>query len=232
MSDEINVNRDWGFNVNVSGLQAPTGKGGAQVPEGYYTAVIDDMYVNPDRNAGRVVIKLKIADGPFAGAMRTDGLNMPKSDDDKVRYYWRGLLESAGYTPAQLDNGEVTIGRQALVGRKVTFYYVPKEEGNSDRQYDRVTYLTAVEWSQQKQAFEAAGGAQPAVAAPAGNGSALGGAAPTGNMLGGVQGGGAQPLGGGNPAPAGNLGGGAPASNTVSQGDVLSKLGLQQPAQG
>ena len=223
-NEEINVNRDWGFNINVAGLQAPTGKGGSQLPEGYYVGIVDDMYVNPDKNAGRVIIKIKVAEGPFVGTMRTDGLNIPKSDEDKVRYYWRGLMESAGYGPAELDGGQVTVGRAALHGKKVHFYFVPKEEGNADRQYENITYLSPVEWSQQKQGFEAAGGA----AAPTGNGSALGGAAPTGNMLGGVQGGGAPALGGGAPAL-----GGAPAGNTVSQGDVLSKLGLggQAPAQ-
>lgn len=211
---DTNVDHNWGFNVNLSGITAPTGRGATAVPEGYYRAEVMDMYVNTDKNAGRVIIKLKLVDsGAFTGAIRTDGLNIPKSADDKVRYYWRGLAESAGYMPAQLDEGQITIGKAAFAGKTVHIYYVPKEEGNPSRQYDSVNYLPPVAWNQQKQAFDANAAAPAAPAAP--TGSALGGSAPAtnGNMLSNVQTGNA-------------LGGSAPQNNTVAAGDVLAQLGL------
>jgi hypothetical protein len=162
-TNDPNLDRDFNFNISLGGITAPTGQGNMHVPEGYYTAVVSDMYVNRDRNANRVIIKLKIADAPYTGVVRTDGLGIPKSDEDKVRYYWRALAESAGYTPAQLDAGALTLGAAAFVGKTVHIKYTPKEEGNKDRQYDNVSYLAPAVWTQQKQMADS----KPAAAAPA-----------------------------------------------------------------
>ena len=203
MSDntELNVVRDWDFNINVVGLQAPTG-GAGPVPEGYYAVVVTDMYVNPEKNAERVVIKLTISDGPFKGVVRTTGLNKPKSADDKVRYYWRGLAESVGYTAAQLDSGEVTFGIGTFKDRAGYVFYAPADEA-ADRKYDEVNFLPPAAWQEQKQNFEAnpearrpsapakkaaaplgsAPAAAPAIQ-PATGGSALGGTATKAGILG------------------------------------------------
>jgi len=224
MSTEPNLDRNWGFSINMAGLQAPTGQGSALVPEGYYKGLITDMYINADKNTGRVIIKLSLVDaGPYTGAVRTDGLNIPKDANDNVRYYWRGLAEAAGYTPAQLDMGEINIGVQAFKGKQVFFKYTPKEEGNLERQYEQVTYLAPAEWAQQKAGFDAQP-AKPAMGSALGTAPAVAAAAPT-NALGGVVQGaalGAPAALGTAPAALGTL----PATNVVSQNDVLAKLGL------
>lgn len=153
MSEEINVNRDWNVKVNLSGLNAPTGAKTVELPEGFYKAKITDMYVNPDRNPNRVIIKMTINEGPFQGVIRTDGMSIPKSEDDKVRYYWRGLAESAGYTPAQLDGGEIELGRETFVEKTVHIRFTPK--GKTSDGYEKVDYLAPSEWSQQRQVFDA-----------------------------------------------------------------------------
>ena len=153
MNDDLNMNRDWNFTINLSGLNAPTGAKLMEVPEGYYKAKIADAYVNAERNPNRVIFKLQIIDAPCTGVTRTDGLNIPKDDSDKVRYYWRGLAESAGYTPAQLDNGSISIGIDTFKGRDVYVHYTPKGNGS---EYDKTEYLAPSEWAQQKQMFEAA----------------------------------------------------------------------------
>ena len=163
-NEELNLNRDWSISINLSGITAPTGNKAMEVPEGFYKAKISDMYVNAEKNPNRVVIKLQLAEAPFAGVIRTDGLNMPKSDDDKVRYYWRGLAESAGYTPAQLDNGSISLGRDTFVEKMVHVHYTPKGNGS---EYDKTEYLAPTEWSQQKQMFDAAKAANAGKAAPA-----------------------------------------------------------------
>lgn len=173
-NEEINVNREWNVNVNLSGLNAPTGAKNMEVPEGYYKAVVTDMYINPDRNPNRVVIKMTIAEGPFKGVIRTDGINVPKSDDDKVRYYWRGLAESAGYTPAQLDGGALEMGRDTFVEKVVHIHFTPKDKTSDG--YENVDYLAPSEWNQQRQVFEASSRTET-TAAPAG--SALGGGGDT-----------------------------------------------------
>ena len=190
-----NQNANWNFNVNLSGLRAPTG-GATNVPEGYYKATITDAYTLNDK-PGRVIIKLTISEGEFTGTVRTTGLGIPKSEQDGVRYYWRGLLEAAGYTPAQIDAGEVGMQRSLLVGRTATFHYVPgdKEAGV----YEAVNFLPPADWDKKAAAFAQKA---PAVVASGNNvavgaalGQALGGglgvqptvsvAAPT-NGLGGV----------------------------------------------
>lgn len=154
---EENVNREWDFNINLSGIEAPTGKGQVKVPEGFYKVQITDMYTKPEK-PNRVIIKTLIADGPFKGQIRTDGLNMPSDANDKVRYYWRALAESVGFTPAQLDSGEITIGKASFVGKHGGIHYTPAKnpeaKGTSDG-YDSITWLAPAEWMQQKSAFDA-----------------------------------------------------------------------------
>jgi len=144
-----NANANWAFQVNLSGLRAPTG-GSAQLPEGYYKAVITDAYTLNDK-PGRVIIKATISEGEFTGTVRTTGLGIPKSAQDGVRYYWRGLLESAGYTPAQIDAGEVGMNRALLVGKTVTVHYVP---GDKDAGiYEELSFLPLAAWESKAAAF-------------------------------------------------------------------------------
>jgi len=201
LKEEINVNRDWSLNVNLSGLNAPTGQKNLEVPEGYYKAKVTDMYVNPEKNPNRVVLKLTINEGPFSGTVRTDGMSIPKSEDDKVRYYWRGLAESAGYTPAMLDGGSIALGRDTFINRDVSIYFAPKEKSADG--YERITYLAPAEWELQRRGFMAKQGMTP-----------------------GGEGKGADV----KPAVLGGVGGGSSSSNgtggTTSKNDVLAKLGL------
>ena len=144
------------------------------LPQGYYKAQITDMYVGlkPDR----VVIKATVAEGPFTGTLRTDGIGVPRSEDDKVRHYWRALAESVGFGSADLDNGQVTLSASVFVNRVGHMYFVPKDEENGV-QYEKITWLAPAEWTQQKANFDMQSGAAAAAPAPAvaGLGSALGG---------------------------------------------------------
>jgi hypothetical protein len=171
--NEINVLHDWDFSVNLSGLQAPTGKGGNALPTGYYMAELADLYVNPGRNINRVIIKCKVSDGQFIGVVRTTGFNKPTSDDDKVRYYWRGLAESVGYGATELDAGEVNLGRGTFLGKTAHVFFTAKED--SENGYENIDFLPPLSWSQRKQNFELTGGVEKAVETKAAKGSALGG---------------------------------------------------------
>ena len=212
-NNEINVVRDWDFDVNLSGLVAPSGKGGNVLPNGYYKVKLADLYINPDRNANRVIIKVQVAEGPFTGTIRTTGFNRPTSDDDKVRYYWRGLAESAGYTPTQLDAGSVKLGLGSFKDRVAHILFTAKDEdANPPVKYEDIDFLAPMEWSQQKQNFEMSGGAaKPATkAAPAAMGSALGGSTETVIT---------------QPASLGG-GGSEPAGNTTQKSALLAQLGV------
>jgi hypothetical protein len=213
---EINVLRDWDFDVNLSGLTAPTGKGGNVLPEGYYKVKLTDLYINPDRNPNRVIVKMQVSEGPFTGVFRTDGFNRPGSEDDKVRYYWRGLAESAGYTTVQLDSGVIQLGLATFQDRIAHIYYVPKAEDGGRGEYQDITFLPPTEWAQQMQNFEMSGGVAKAEAATrsatsgAGAGSALGSSpAPS---LGKIEE--PQPMSGGGD------------SNTTKRSALMSQLGV------
>lgn len=149
MDQNNNSNPNWGFNVNLAGLRAPTGAAKV-LPEGYYKATLTDAYVNNDK-PGRVIFKLALSEGEFVGTVRTTGLGVPKSATDNVRYYWRGLLESAGYTPAQIDAGEVGMNRELLVGKTVHLYYVP---GDKDAGiYEEISFFPPADWTMKAASF-------------------------------------------------------------------------------
>lgn len=148
---ELNLDRNWSFDINLSGITvtAPIPK---DVPKGFYMAKIEDMYVNIDKNPNRVIIKLVVSEGEFKGGIITDGLNIPKAEDDKVRYYWRVLAESAGYTPAQLDAGGLKLSPDAFKGREVHIQYTPKSvEGG----YAKTEYFNATEFAARKSSANA-----------------------------------------------------------------------------
>ena len=164
MDQNNNQNPNWNFNVNLSGLRAPTGAA-TQLPEGYYKATVTDAYTLNDK-PGRVIIKLTVSEGEFTGTVRTTGLGIPKSAQDNVRYYWRGMLESAGYSPAQIDAGEVGMNRALLVGRSVTVHYVP---GDKDAGiYEELNFLPPAAWETKAAAFAKAQNGGAAVQAASG----------------------------------------------------------------
>ena len=143
------------FQINLNGVSAAGGS--LKLIEGYYNATISECYVDASRNANRVLFKLAITDTPYNGTQRTTGLNMPKSTDDKVRFYWRAALESCGYTPAQLDNPNgFALSPDLFTGRPCTVYYKPKVEDaivDQDR-YDKLNFLTKADWDLRKKVFD------------------------------------------------------------------------------
>jgi uncharacterized membrane protein YgcG len=205
MSDQPELNREWEIDINISGLQAPTNLKNIHVPEGFYEATVKDSYINPDKNPDRVIFKLSLH-GEYDGVIRTTGLGVPRGPDDNVRYYWRGLAESAGYTAAQLDSGEVSLSASSFIGKKVHIYYVPADSKES--KLDNVVFLPPVVWNQQKAAFKSRSGGKVRLGAPDGSGAES------------SNGGGGGSSGGGG--AAGSTGGGAAATKK----DMLAKLGL------
>ena len=155
---EDNMDRDWRFTVNLSGVAAPTGRKNLEVPEGYYKVIVSDAYVNPERNKDRVIFKLTIAEGAYTGSIRTTGMNRPTGADDNVRFYWRGIAESTGYTATELDAGAIELAPATFISREAYIHFVPKSEGN---QWEKVDFLSPVEWTQQAQAFELRSAAAP-----------------------------------------------------------------------
>ena len=158
MQQDQKMDRSWRFSINLSGVAAPTGRKNLEVPEGYYKVMVSDAYINPERNKNRVVFKLTVTEGPFTGAVRTTGMNMPTGAEDNVRHYWRGLAESTGYSATELDAGEIELGVDTFTNREGYIHFVPKSD---DSQWEKVDFLSPVEWTQQSQAFELRSSAAP-----------------------------------------------------------------------
>ena len=212
MAEEFVANHDWSFDVNLSGVQAPKGMGSVELPEGFYQVLVTDCYTNPEKNAGRVIFKLQVSEGPFTGAVRTDGQNIPRSADDKVRHYWRAIAESVGYTSAELDAGAIKLNAAAFKGRTAYIKFTPKSEAS---EYEDIKYYAPQTWERLKNQFEAGKAASRAVvsvdSAPGMDASAM--AAQRASSV--------RTLGGGtSTSPEAN-------GETVSKAAILAKLGMK-----
>jgi hypothetical protein len=158
MADDNNV-RDFAIEMNLSGVTAADG--GGKLPNGVYKGKVNDMYMKPE-NTGRVVIVVEVAEGPFAGAKRTTGINVPKDEKDNVRAYWRALAESCGIDSAKLDKGAVKLTAKAFVGKGCFFDYANAEEEGG---YDQVRFLRQGTYERKLAAIEEGG--EPARVSPA-----------------------------------------------------------------
>jgi hypothetical protein len=148
------MNTNWSFKTNFAGVSAAGGS--IKVEEGYYNAVVTECYVDEPRSNTRVIFKVKLTDPHVAGAIRTEGMNIPGTTAKDNRMYWRALLESVGYQAAQLDS-EVTLNSTTFLGRKCTVYYKPGDKNSpvQNEQYDRLSFLAPSAWESRKAIFEA-----------------------------------------------------------------------------
>lgn len=190
-------NEDWSFETNLAGVEPATGGSRQDVNhKDYYKGKVIKMFTKSEKPQ-RVLILVEIAEGQYTGSTVLGGLNMPKSAEDKVRYYWRAFAESAGHEPAALDKGDITLNKDAFLGRTVHFFYTPKTLSTTG--YDSVDFLPPAEWATRKEGFTPVAGPTPAAAGNGGGGAATGGS------------GGAATLGG---------------ASTLDSNDVKAKLGL------
>ena len=152
--DTNNVNNSFTFTVNLKEVRA-SGMARPQPIEGYYQGSIVEAYINMERNPNRVIFKVDFV-GAYQGNTKLTGLSLPDTGDFDSRPQWRALLESAGFTPAQLDSGALNVSAQALIGRQVHFYFRPKsetaEQGTSES-YDKTKFLAPTHWNSGKDLF-------------------------------------------------------------------------------
>ena len=148
-----NSNPNFSFTTNLSGIRAASG-GGMKLSEGFYNGTVTDAFQTTSKN-GRAQIAIKITlSGAFEGMVRTSWVGIPTSADDNVRYFWRAIFESLGYSPAQIDQGDIGVSRDVLVDRSCSIYYKP---GDRDMGiYEELKFLSPNDFAQQKAQFEAA----------------------------------------------------------------------------
>lgn len=148
-----NSNPNFSFTTNLSGIRAASG-GGMKLSEGFYNGTVTDAFQTTSKN-GRPQIAIKITlSGAFEGMVRTSWVGIPTSADDNVRYFWRAIFESLGYTPAQIDQGDIGVSRDVLIDRSCSIYYKP---GDRDMGiYEELKFLSPNDFTQQKAQFEAA----------------------------------------------------------------------------
>lgn len=154
---------DWNIDINVAGISAASDTG--PIPEGYYKAKITKMYQKAEKPE-RIVITVTVAEGPYTGAVRTTGINIPTNDEKGKRQlpYWRALLESVGYAATVLDKGEVKLSPTAFMNRMAHIHYIPAE---AEGAYDSLYFLTPTNWKEAGDRFTENGGVSSRSAAPA-----------------------------------------------------------------
>ena len=207
---------NFNFSLNLAGVAASGG--GKVLEEGYYAGVVVDCYAAQNSNGGhRVVFKIGNFEG-YGNAVRTTSITVPNQNTKAgLLNVWRAAFESAGYTPAQIDSGVISMSRDTFVNRPLHIYYKP---GDRDAGiYDEIKILSLAAWTTQKTSFEASSGsalgaAAPAPVAPVAPAQPM--AAPQANLGGGLQ--------AAAPAPAAMPTNGVPQGQTPAA--LRSMLGL------
>lgn len=148
MAEEIGTGAaDWEIDINLSGVKAPSG--GAAIVKGYYKVTIEGMAPLADK-PNRLMITSKFPEGQ----KRNEFLNKPTSAEDNVRVYWRALCESVGYTPAQLDKGEVKLRAASFIGKTAHVFFDPEGNTYNGKVNPKTQFLAPAAWAEQKAAFE------------------------------------------------------------------------------
>lgn len=156
MAEESKLNADFSFTVNVAGIKAAVG--GGPLHEGYYKGVVQEVGTLANK-PNRIALKLKIVSEGAQGAVRTGFINVPKSKEDNSSTFFRAALESAGYTPNELDKGEIKLTASAFKGREMVFHFVP-ENPEAGYQYENLNFLPPAEWAQRAASFVPGSGVQ------------------------------------------------------------------------
>ena len=141
---------DWNFNVNLAGV-TPAGAGTRTLPTGYYKGkIVEAEGTVASTGRPQVKFRVEVTDPEFAGIVRTTWLGIPQNDNDNVRYYWRAVFESAGYTPAQIEAGTINASPALFVDRPVTVHFTAGDKDANIR--DDLKFLAPGAWEQGKRA--------------------------------------------------------------------------------
>ena len=172
---------NWSFNFDLRDVTAPSKKA-IVAPEGYYKGTIVSATIDTDHNKDRVKFVVRVSEGEYSGAICKDSMMLPGSTQKDNRVYWRGLFESMGVNPDQLNKQAVNITDAGSIfeGKAVSIYFKP---GNRELgTWNKLLFLNPTVWEMEKKFFtpepteEASApaatpsitpAAQPAAAAPA-----------------------------------------------------------------
>lgn len=150
------------FSENFSGVK-PAGDY-VRMPEGPFkgkiTAIeVDDKKDDPGAKVATVTVS--VTEPGYEGASRRRRLRLPDATEtgQNSKAFWRALLESVGYTAAQLDTGAaLTITQANFIGKDCHVYHKPAPEGVKG-QYDEIEFITPTSYAERKRGAAARGGA-------------------------------------------------------------------------
>lgn len=149
------LNRDWSATFNLAGVVAASGdtKNDIIAPEGFYTGVHEDNYIDTDKNPNRIAFRIEINEGPYKGSTCWGSIMKIGSTEYDNSKHWRALYESMGFQAAHLDNGAFEYGGPNFKGRVTCFYWKPGDRDNGV--WSDLKFLSPMQWKAKKQAFEA-----------------------------------------------------------------------------
>lgn len=129
----------WSKTMNVAGagIRGVPGAGFTEPTTGGY--VVKILKTEPHEKDG-VVSSIRfsttIDSGDFAGTEIRVFIGLDETKGGN-RTSWRTALLSAGYTPAQIDTGDLELGPDTFEGRAAYIYYKAKDVNDPSSQSDR-----------------------------------------------------------------------------------------------
>jgi hypothetical protein len=208
---------------------------------GVYPVQIVEVNQTVSKNGRpQIEIKVRVTEGPGAGAIRTNWVGLPTGEDNRVLYVWAGILFSTGLTKEQLAkaslNTEQIVGYLKGAPGNPRTAFIDYTAGDRDMgQYDNVKFITREGYEKKKanpEAFAAPAPRTPPAAAAsaavapagipvvpvAGHNAVIPGAAPAAFPQ-------APAASAGVPAPSAAVVPSAPATTPGAAGDLLSMFG-------
>ncbi len=131
--------KSFSLTMNVSKVAARQGVGGgyAEPATGAYKVSITEVVLyQKDDGKSSVRFQTVFTEGEFAGSEQRLYIGTDLSKAGNLRS-WKTALLSAGYTAAQIENGEVDITPETFAGREAFIYYKAKDANDPTSQPDR-----------------------------------------------------------------------------------------------
>lgn len=131
------ANGNWTLKANFAGVAERNVGGGYREPEtGAYKVTITGTEQNEKEGRSSVKFQTVIKGGDFDGVETRLFLGTDLSKQGNLRS-WKTAMLSVGYTPAQIEAGEVEFDSSTFEGKTAYIYYKAKDPNDATSQSDR-----------------------------------------------------------------------------------------------
>jgi hypothetical protein len=148
MPSTLEGDRNATIDTNLAGIAAADGSG-FKLPEGYYTATVEDAAVQDSKQGNgnkNLVVDVRTTGPTNAGVSRRRWLTLRPD----ALFFLKGFLSSCGFTPAALEK-PLSITAASLIGKTCFIHVIPAKENtgtmpagttNTQKSYDEIQFVT------------------------------------------------------------------------------------------